>query len=58
MQSIEKQLNLIVTKAFEDAGVPADHAGIKISDRPELADYQCNGAMAAAKPMHMAPLRK
>ena len=55
MQSIEKQLNLIVTKAFEDAGVPADHAGIKISDRPELADYQCNGAMAAAKPMHMAP---
>lgn len=55
MQSLEKQLNEKITKAFAAAGIPADHAAVKMSDRPELADYQCNGAMAAAKAMHMAP---
>ena len=55
MQSLEKQLNEKITKAFAAAGIPADHAAVKMSDRSELADYQCNGAMAAAKAMHMAP---
>ena len=55
MQSIEKQLNSILKDTFEAAGIPTDHALVKVSDRPELADYQCNGAMAAARQMHMAP---
>ena len=55
MQSIEQLLNEKIQEAFAAAGVPADHAAVRLSDRPELADYQCNGAMAAARPMHMAP---
>ena len=55
MQSIEQQLNQKINKAFDAAGIPAEHAAVRLSDRPELADYQCNGAMAAAKAMHLNP---
>ena len=55
MSSIERQLNEKIIAAFESAGVPTDHAAVKLSDRPELADYQCNGAMAAAKAMKKNP---
>lgn len=55
MLSIEQQVNERLARAFKAAGVPAEYAVAKISDRPELADYQCNGAMVAAKPMKMNP---
>ncbi len=55
MTSIEIQLNEKIRQAFESAGVPTEHAAVTVSDRPELADYQCNGAMAAARPMKMSP---
>ena len=55
MQSIEILLNDKIRAAFTAAGVPAGLAVVKPSDRPELADYQCNGAMAAAKPMRKSP---
>ena len=55
MQTIEHLLNQQIRQAFEKAGVDAALAAVRVSDRPELADYQCNGALAAAKPMKKNP---
>ncbi|MBY0562767.1 MAG: arginine--tRNA ligase [Hyphomonadaceae bacterium] len=34
---------------FAKLGLDAKHAEVRRSDRPDLADFQCNGALAAAK---------
>jgi len=33
---------------FEAQGLPREHAAVRVSDRPDLAQFQCNGAMACA----------
>lgn len=43
-------------KAFEAAGYQADLGKVTISNRPDLCEYQCNGAMAGAKQYHKAPI--
>ncbi len=43
-------------KAFETAGYQADLGKVTISNRPDLCEYQCNGAMAGAKQYHKAPI--
>lgn len=43
-------------KAFEVAGYQADLGKVTISNRPDLCEYQCNGAMAGAKQYHKAPI--
>ena len=45
-----------VKKAFEEAGYDGSFAGVTLSNRPDLCEYQCNGAMAGAKTYHKAPL--
>ena len=35
--------------AFEKAGFDAAYGRATLSNRPDLCEYQCNGAMAAAK---------
>ncbi|MDR6627761.1 arginyl-tRNA synthetase [Caulobacter segnis] len=35
--------------AFQAAGLPPEFGRVTASDRPDLADFQCNGALAAAK---------
>lgn len=55
---MEKMLDLIsaeVTKAFEDNGYDAKYGKVTLSNRPDLCEYQCNGAMAAAKEYKCAP---
>ena len=42
--------------AFEAAGYDPAFARCSPSNRPDLCEYQCNGAMAAAKTYHKAPL--
>jgi arginyl-tRNA synthetase len=42
-------LSEAVGAAFEAAGLPASFGRVTASDRPDLADFQCNGALAAAK---------
>ncbi|MBQ9442965.1 MAG: arginine--tRNA ligase [Lachnospiraceae bacterium] len=42
-------------KAFREAGYSDDRISVKVSDRPDLCEYQCNGAMALAKEAHKAP---
>lgn len=49
MTSLSNILSDIVGQAFEAKDLPADLGAVRISDRPDLAQFQCNGAMAAAK---------
>lgn len=42
--------------AFEKAGYDGSFAKVTLSNRPDLCEYQCNGAMAAAKTYHKAPI--
>ncbi|MBO4288884.1 MAG: arginine--tRNA ligase [Lachnospiraceae bacterium] len=56
MKTIIELINEKLTAAFEEAGIPAEFAKATVSNRPDLCEYQCNGAMAAAKTLHTAPL--
>jgi len=47
--SVQTHLSELAGKAFVDLGLPAELGEVLPSQRPELAQYQCNGAMAAAK---------
>ncbi len=49
MTSLSQKLSGIVGAAFERQGLPAEFGVVRVSDRPDLAQFQCNGAMAAAK---------
>ena len=55
MTSIVDQLSARIGAAFEAIGLPADLGRCTESDRPDLAPYQCNGAMAAARLAKKAP---
>ena len=43
-------------QAFERAGLDASYGRVNISNRPDLCEYQCNGAMGLAKAMHRKPI--
>ena len=48
---MKKLINLIseeVTKAFVSAGYDEKYGKVTLSNRPDLCEFQCNGAMAAA----------
>ena len=50
--NVKKILELLSDKfveAFEGCGYDSKYAKVSISNRPDLCEYQCNGAMAAAK---------
>lgn len=55
-----KKLLELITKEFESAfercGYDAKLGKVGISNRPDLCQYQCNGAMAGAKLYHKAPI--
>ncbi len=55
---MKKILELLGDKfvyAFEQCGYDSKYAKVSISNRPDLCEYQCNGAMAAAKEYKKAP---
>ena len=55
---MKKILDLItkeVTDAFVQAGYEDKFGKVTLSNRPDLCEYQCNGAMAAAKQYKKAP---
>ena len=55
---MKKILDLIseeVTKAFVECGYDPKYGKVTLSNRPDLCEYQCNGAMAAAKEYKKAP---
>ena len=47
--SLEKLINQKVEKAFTQLNLEKKFAVVKVSDRPDLSDFQCNGALALAK---------
>ncbi|MBI1398847.1 arginine--tRNA ligase [Hyphomonas sp.] len=49
MTSLAKALSAAAGAAFDAMGLEARFGEVRRSDKPELADFQCNGAMAAAK---------
>ena len=49
MNALRDQLSLLMGEAFEAEGLSSEFGHVQRSGRPELAQYQCNGAMAAAK---------
>lgn len=56
---MKKILDLIseeMKKAFELAGYDRELGKVTLSNRPDLCEYQCNGAMAGAKAYKKAPI--
>lgn len=56
MESVLTILSREMGSAFAEAGLDASFGKVTLSKRPDLCEYQCNGAMAAAKAYHRAPL--
>ena len=55
---MKKLIDLIteeVTKAFTEEGYDEKYGRVTLSNRPDLCEYQCNGAMSAAKEYKCAP---
>ena len=49
---MKKLLDLItrtMEDAFDDLGYEKSYARVTVSNRPDLCEFQCNGAMAIAK---------
>jgi arginyl-tRNA synthetase len=49
MTDLKGRLGEAVRAAFAAEGLPEDLGRVGVSDRPDLADFQSNGALAAAK---------
>jgi arginyl-tRNA synthetase len=57
MKNIITLLQEELSAAFEKAGYEQKYAKVTLSNRPDLCQYQCNGALAAAKQYHKAPIQ-
>lgn len=53
--SLENTLNQKLVAIFNALGLDSKFAFVKVSDRPDLSDFQCNGALALAKSEHKNP---
>lgn len=47
--SLENSINQKMCQIFSRLGLDPRFAAVKVSDRPDLSDFQCNGALALAK---------
>ncbi|MBR2897680.1 MAG: arginine--tRNA ligase, partial [Oscillospiraceae bacterium] len=56
MQDLLKLLSEKASAAFAAAGYDAGYGKVTASNRPDLCEFQCNGAMPAAKQAHCAPI--
>ncbi len=57
---MEKILDIItaqMAQAFADAGYDPSFGRVTVSNRPDLCEYQCNGALSAAKQYKCAPIQ-
>ena len=55
MNTIESRITELVKAAFKEAGYDENYGIVTVSNRPDLCEYQCNGALAGAKAYHKAP---
>ena len=56
MKKILDAISEEMKKAFAEAGYDGELGKVSLSNRPDLCEYQCNGAMAGAKKYHKAPI--
>ncbi len=56
MQTVIEILSNLFGQAFNNAGYAPELGRVVVSARPDLCQYQCNGAMSAAKQYHKAPV--
>lgn len=57
MKKLMEQIGEELVAAFEKAGYEPSCAKVTVSNRPDLCEFQCNGAMAAAKQYRKAPIQ-
>ena len=57
MKKLLDQISEEVSAAFAACGYDAGLGRVAVSNRPDLCEYQCNGAMAGAKLYHKAPIQ-
>ena len=55
MEQFLNQISKEMASAFEAAGYDGALGRVTVSNRPDLCEYQCNGAMAGAKRYRKAP---
>lgn len=55
MQSLMQLLQKCVEESFEKCGYDKKYGKVIISNRPDLCEFQCDGALAAAKKYHKVP---
>ncbi|MEM6914165.1 MAG: arginine--tRNA ligase, partial [Pseudomonadota bacterium] len=55
MKSLAERLSETVSAAFAAEGLDPSLGEVRLSDRPDLAPFQCNGALAAAKAAKQNP---
>ncbi|MCR4807500.1 MAG: arginine--tRNA ligase [Lachnospiraceae bacterium] len=56
MKTILSEISDHMAAAFKKAGYDEGYGKVTLSNRPDLCEFQCNGAMAAAKEYKKAPL--
>lgn len=56
MEKLINEIKKEVTQAFVKAGYEEKYGNVTVSNRPDLCQYQCNGALAAAKQYKKAPI--
>lgn len=56
MEKILDCLTAKIARAFQTCGYDESYAKVTLSNRPDLCEYQCNGAMAAAKAYKKKPI--
>ena len=56
MKKIISLLEEKIVEAFSRCGYDSIYGRVAVSDRPDLCDYQCNGALAAAKQYRKSPM--
>ena len=55
MKTLLDLITIEMKAAFRAAGYDEEFAKVTLSNRPDLCEYQCNGAMAGAKTYRKAP---
>lgn len=56
MDKLIKKLSQVVQSKFEALGYDKEYGNVNVSNRPDLCQFQCNGALPAAKKYKKAPI--
>ena len=56
METLLQKMTAAAGAAFQSCGIDPALGKVNVSNRPDLCEYQCNGALAAAKQLHKNPL--